>query len=89
MQAAYSPVHQTEAGQADPPPAYEHPPQVAITKTTSTKQFSGFKSNFQVFGQHQHQPAPGYGSQPLPQPSNQVHFHHHRQNHYFHYHHHH
>ena len=33
MQAAYSPVHQTEADQVDPPPAYEHPPQVAITIT--------------------------------------------------------
>merc|ERR1719348_25307 len=27
-QAAYSPVHQSEPGQVDPPPAYEHPPQV-------------------------------------------------------------
>ena len=44
MQAAYSPVHQTEAGQVDPPPAYEHPPQVSIHQNY----FSGFKSNSQV-----------------------------------------
>jgi len=32
-QAAYSPVHQNEAEQVDPPPAYEHPPQVFAPAT--------------------------------------------------------